>query len=38
MNEDNNGNGKLFWEVINAKEGKVENWSRIKDGNGRLAQ
>ena len=25
-------------EVSNAKRGKVESWSRIKDGNGRLAQ
>ena len=33
-----NGNGKLFWkEVSNAKEGKVESYSRIKDGNRRLA-
>ena len=30
---------KLFWkEVNNAKGGKVESCSRIKDGNGRLAQ
>ena len=34
-----NGNRKLFWmEVSNVKRGKVENCSRIKDGNGRLAQ
>ena len=34
-----NGNRKLFWkEVSNAKGGKVENCSRIKNGNGRLAQ
>ena len=39
MNEDVNGNRKLFWkEVSNAKGGKVESCSRIKDGNGRLAQ
>ena len=30
---------KLFWkEVNNAKSGKVESCSRIKDGNERLAQ
>ena len=39
MNQDVIGNGKLFWkEVSNAKGGKVESCSRIKDGNGRLAQ
>ena len=39
MNEEVNGNRKLFWkEVSNEKGGKVESWSRIKDGNGRLAQ
>ena len=39
MNEDVNGNRKLFWKRLsNAKGGKVENCSRIKDGNGRLAQ
>ena len=39
MNEDVNGNKKLFWkEVSNVKGGKVESCSRIKDGNGRLAQ
>ena len=39
MNEDPNGNRKLFWkEVSNAKGGKVESCSRIKDGNGMLAQ
>ena len=39
MNEDVNGNKKLFWkEISNAKGGKVESCSRIKDGNGRLAQ
>ena len=39
MNEDVNGNGKLFWkEVGNTKGGKVESYSRIKDGDGRLAQ
>ena len=39
MNEDMNGNRKLFWrEVSNAKGGKVESCSRVKDGNGRLVQ
>ena len=39
MNEDLNGNRKLFWkEVSNVKGGKVESCSRIKDGYGRLAQ
>ena len=39
MNENVNGNRKLFWkEVSSAKAGKVENCSRIKDGNGKLAQ
>ena len=39
MNEEGNGNRKLFWmEVCNAKGGKVENCSRMKDVNGRLAQ
>ena len=39
MNADVNGNRKLFWkEVSNTKRGKVESCSRIKDGNGRLAQ
>ena len=39
MIEDVNGNGKLFWkEVSNAKGGKMESCSRIKYGNGRLAQ
>ena len=37
--EDMNGNRKLFWkEVSNTKGGKVECCSRIKDGNGKLAQ
>ena len=37
--EDVNRNRKLFWkEVSNAKEGKMESCSRIKDGNGRLAE
>ena len=32
MNEDVNGNRKLFWkEVSNAKGGKVESCSRVKD-------
>ena len=39
MNEDVNGNMKLFWsQVSNAKGGKVEICSRIKDENGKLAQ
>ena len=39
MTEDVNGNRKLFWkEASNAKGGKVESCSRIKDGTGRLAQ
>ena len=41
MNEDEDANGNriLFWkEGSNAKGGKVESCSRIKDGNGRLAQ
>ena len=39
MNEDVNGNWKLSWkEVSNAKGSKAESCSRIKDGNGRLAQ
>ena len=38
MNQDVNGNRKLFWkEVSKANGGKVENFNRIKDGNGRLA-
>ena len=39
MDEDVNGKRKLFWKgVSNAKGGKVESCSRVKDGNGRLAQ
>ena len=39
MKEDGNGNKKLFWkEGSNAKGSKGESCSRIKDGNGRLAQ
>ena len=39
MNENVNGNRKLFWrEMSNVKGGKVESWSRMKDRNGRLAQ
>ena len=38
MNEDVNRNRKLFWKkVSNVKGGKVESFSRIKDGNGKLA-
>ena len=36
MDEDVNGNRILFWkEVSNARGGKVESCSRIKNGNGR---
>ena len=39
MNVHVNGNRKLFWKKMSsAKGGKVESYSRIKDGNGRLAQ
>ena len=39
VNEDVNGNRKLFWkEVSNEKGGKSEICSRIKNGNGMLAQ
>ena len=39
MNEDVNGNRKFFWkELSNVKGRKVESCSRIKNGNGRLAQ
>ena len=39
MNEDVNGNRKLFWkEESNAKGSKVESCTRINDGNLRLAQ
>ena len=39
MNKDVNGSSKLFWkEVSNAKGGKVKSCSRVKDGNGRLAE
>ena len=38
MNQDVNGNRKLFWKVSNVKDSTVESCSRIKDGNGRLAQ
>ena len=39
MNEGVNGNRKMFWkEVSNAKGGKGESCSRIKDKNGRLEQ
>ena len=37
MNQDVNGNRKLFWkEVSKVNGGKVENSNRIKDRNGRL--
>ena len=39
MNEDVNGNRQLFWEKVrNVKGRKVNSCSRIKDGNGWLAQ
>ena len=39
MNENVNGNRKLFWkEVSNAKGGKVESCNRVNDGDERLAQ
>ena len=39
INEDTNGNRKLFLkEVSNEKGGKVKSCSRVKEGNGRLAQ
>ena len=39
MKQNVNGNRELFWkEVSNAKGGEVESCSRIKDGNGKLAQ
>ena len=38
MSQDANGNKELLWkEVSKVSEVKVESWSRIKDGNGRLA-
>ena len=38
INQDLNGNMKLFWkEVSKVNGGKVESWSRIMGGNGRLA-
>ena len=38
MNEDVNGNRKLFRKVSNVKGRKVESCNKIKDGNGRLTQ
>ena len=39
INKDVNGNRKLFWkEVSNARGGKVESCSKIKDVNVRLVQ
>ena len=39
INEDMNGNRKLFWkEMSNLKGGTVESCSRVKDGNGMVAQ
>ena len=38
MNQDVNGNRKLFWKEVSKASGrKVESCIRIKDGNGRLA-
>ena len=38
MNQAVNGNRKLFWNVVSKENGgMVENCSRIKDGNYRLA-
>ena len=38
MNQDMNGNRKLFWkDVIKVNGGKVDNCSRKKDGNGKSA-
>ena len=38
MNQDIDGNRKLFWEEIsNMNGGKMESCSRIKEGNGGLA-
>ena len=37
MNQEVNGNRKLFREKVSkANGGKVENWNRITDENGRL--
>ena len=37
MNQDENGNMKLFWKEVSKTNGvKVDSCSRIKDGNGRL--
>ena len=37
INQDVNGNRKLFWkEVSKGNGGEVKNYSRIKDRNGRL--
>ena len=38
MNQDVNGNRKLLWkEVSKANRGKVENFNKIKNENGKLA-
>ena len=38
MNQDVEGNRKLFWkQVSKVSSGKLEGCNRIKDGNGRLA-
>ena len=37
MIQDANGNKELLWKEVNkVNEVKVESWSRVKDGNGRL--
>ena len=39
INQDLNGNRKLFWkEASKVNGGKVESCNRIKDGNGKLSQ
>ena len=39
MNDDVNGNRKLFWkEMSNARGGRLDSCSRKKDGNRMLAQ
>ena len=36
MNQDVNGNRKLFWKVSKVNGRKVKNSNRLKNGNGRL--
>ena len=39
MNQNGNGNRKLFWKKVSKENGdKIENCCKIKDGNGRVAQ